>query len=353
MKKSLCILVITGFPCIRALKEAQALKNRGHTIILCCTPSPYNKTWNTVADTIITYQSPLELEVILKKVAPQCDIVHGHNEPNWPIACAVAYVRHCPVIYDCHDFSSLRASLSDAESSYEKICFEGSDAVIHVSRMLDVEASQQYTQKRTLVLYSLPAIRDTQFQLKKKFEETHVVYQGGLTQHKESEYNYRYYYDYFKELAISNIPVDVYPTIAVPEYVRKTYSQADTYIHVYPTVEYERLLYCMSAATWGFTGFYRAKTETDSKASFLDYAMPNKLFEYLLAGVTPIVINCKEAGQFVTEHTIGYHVKNMDEYIDIVHHAPQLVQNLDRKLIDMHLQIVELEKLYYDLLGIL
>lgn len=357
MKKRLSILVVTGFPCIRALKEAHALKRRGHRIILCCMPSPYNSMWDTIADTVLTYQSPNELEIILKKVAPKCDIVHGHNEPNWHIACAIVFVTHCPIIYDCHDFSSLRSTLDESEYVYEKLCFEKSHAVIHVSHMLNKKAKELYNQQRSLVLYSLPTIKMESFRKDKKLVGQHVVYQGGLNENKKAIYNYRYYYDYFTELANAKSYVHIFPTIAVEKHTRVAYKQVDTinkYIYLYPTVEYHHLLEYMSAAHWGFTGFYMdTKTQQhDSKTLFLNYAMPNKLFEYLLVGVTPIVINCEEAGQFVTKHNIGYHVRNMSEFIDVVHHAPPLVQHLDPTLIDMNLQIVQLETLYYDLLGI-
>ena len=80
--------------------------------------------------------------------------------------------------------------------------------------------------------------------------------------------------------------------------------------------------------------------------------MPNKVFDYLIAGVTPIVINAKEVSNFVTKHNVGYSVNTMSEFIDVVKNAPPLSHNLDLRLIDMNTQITKLEELYYDLLGI-
>ncbi len=356
MKKPLRILMVTSFPCIRAFKEAQALKNRGHHISLLCISEEKTKgLWLSITDTIITYESLDELALIIKKITPTYDIVHGHNEPNCHVAYAIAYTLTCPVIYDCHDFSSMRTDIDEIDLNYEKICFEKSDAVVHVSEALQAAANKKYHQKRSIVLYSFPPIKDIHFQKKKKLKGYHVVYEGGLVSDKDALMNYRYYIDYFSALAKAEINIHIFPAQRTEPNTLFQYTLVDlknTYLHIYKTQAYETLLHTMSAVSWGLTGFYREENEHTSKAIYLDNAMPNKVFDYLIAGVTPIVINAQEVGNFVKKHNIGYVVKNMHEFIDVVKHAPPLSNNLDLTLIDMNKQILKLEKLYYDLLGI-
>ena len=359
--------MITGFPCIRALKEAQALVAKGHVITLLCSRLPNHLFWNKVCESVHVYETYGEYTAKLEKLAEGADIIHGHNEPNWHIATAIVLLNKSkPVIYDCHDFTSMRIELGaydrdpekkpfeQYERDMEEVCFKQADAVVHVSQELSRQALIRYKQKKSIVLYSFPSASAVQFKPKKKKSGIHIAYEGGLSESGQGLHDYRYYIEYFKEIASSGVIVDVYPSEVVSEKTRESYRLIDggERVRVASTFVYDQLLAVMSGAHWGFTGFYRHSDEKDSKATYLDNAMPNKLFEYLYAGLTPVVINCKEAGNFVTAHNVGYHAKDMKECIDILHNAPQLVQNLDVNMINMDEQISLLENVYYDVLGI-
>jgi len=347
------ILMVAGFPCIRALKESQALKRRGHSIVLLCVQRSNNTDWDWVADQIYVYTTPAEFHSMLKSLAKECDIVHAHNEPNWHVALAAHLINDRPVVYDCHDFTSMRSDISHSELMQEKFSFECSDAVIHVSEELCRQADLRYKQKKTLVLHSLPSLEKDKLKLHSKSRDNSVAYQGGLQFDSASSFDYRNYLEYFSYLASQKITVHIFPAQTTSQQCRAIYASTkySKYIRVHDTQEYKDLLSNLSKSTWGFTGFYRRSGETESKALYLDNAMPNKLFEYLFVGLTPIVINCVAASNFVTKHNVGYHVNSMEEFADIVKNAPPLAHNMDMSLLDMNIQIEKLEKLYYDLLG--
>lgn len=352
--RKLRILMVTGFPCIRALKEAQALAAKGHTITLLCGRRSNNPFWETVCESVHVYETYKEYAAKLERLAEGADIVHGHNEPNWHIGAAIVLLNKAkPVIYDCHDFTSMYKEADAYERDMEKVCFEQADAVVHVSNELNRQAAIRYNQKKSIVLYSLPSASAIQFKPRKKKSGLHIAYEGGLSEREEGLMDYRYYIDYFKEIADSGVVVDIYPAEPISEKTRETYRRIDgnRRVRVAPTLVYDELLSVMSAAHWGFTGFYRHPEERDGKAIYLENAMPNKLFEYLYVGLTPVVINCKEAGNFVTAHNIGYHAEDMKAFIDILHNAPPLVQNIDINMINMDEQISLLENVYYDVLG--
>lgn len=351
--RPLRLLFITGYPCIRALKEATALQRRGHNITLLYDAVDISPQWAETAEGgIYKYDDLPSYRILVKKLGQNCDIIHGHNEPNWHIALAFNQVKDKPVVYDCHDFTSMRGGASELEINAEKVCFERSAAVIHVSEELRRQAELRYSVKNSLVLYSLPSKNSFPFTPRSKLSGVHVAYEGGLSHTKNSPHNYRYYLDYFKAIAASGVYVHIFPSSVTTRECRNAYSsEAYGGIRLYATQPYENLLRTLSAVQWGFSGFFRAPGEQDAKSIYLDNAMPNKLFEYLFAGITPIVLNCKAAGHFVTEHNIGYHVKSIEEFIDVAHNAPPLVQNLDPLLIDMDHQIIQLEKLYRDILG--
>lgn len=348
--RNLTILMVTGFPCIRALKEAQALTSRGHRILLLCSRRSNNRAWDTTAEGIYLYRSVQELVLMLKVLAPKADIVHCHNEPNWHILVTRKMVKNIPVIYDCHDFTSLYRTVDDAEREEERVCFEECDAVIHVSGELLRRAGEIYKQKKAIILYSLPSVKNMDYRPKFHLSGYHVAYEGGISDNPDEELNFRYYLPYFHRLSQDGIHVHAYPSEVSRKSIQKSYG-GNKFIHLYPTLEYKTLLSSLSSSTWGFTGFYRKPDESGEKAFYLDNAMPNKLFEYLYVGLTPIVINCKEAARFVTEHNVGYAVATMDEFSDVVRSAPPLAKNIDLRLIDMDVQIQKLEDLYRELLG--
>ncbi len=347
--RKLTILMVTGFPCIRALKESLALKQLGHKIILLCTKKSNNLDWNIAADGIYLYNDVQSFILMLKVISKKAHIIHCHNEPNWHAALAIELINHIPVIFDCHDFTSMYQKIGEELLKEEQICFENSDAVVHVSEGLEKAASEKYKQKKSLVLYSMPSKKTINFTPKYKLKGNHVAYQGGLSCNLQT-FKFRYYFPYFYKLSQSKIHSHVFPSEVVSSNVREYYF-GNAYIHVYPTLEYKYLLRELSTATWGLTGFYRDKEENSQYALYLDNAMPNKLFEYLYTGLTPIVINCNEAARFVTEHNIGYAVSTMDEFAEIVCQASPLRKNVDFSIIDMDLQILKLENLYYELLG--
>lgn len=349
--KPLNILMVTSLPDIRALKEAFALKLRGHTIALLC--RSHNKGWDACASTIVEYQSDDAFVDALKILAPQADIIHCHNGPNSPVAITRAEIKNIPVIYDCHDFASRYRALAEPELLCEKLCFETCDAVIHVSSGMCRQAESVYTPKKSLVLYNFPSQQGMPFTPRTLFSGNHVAYEGSITHDPDSEYNARYYLPYFKRLGQSKIHVHAFPTEHASADNRKAYTHnVDRFLHLNATLEYKELLHQVSSSTWGFTGFYRTENEPPQKALYLDNAMPHKLFEYLYVGVTPIVIHCREAANFVTEHNVGYAVESMEEFANVVKNAPPLAHNIDLRLIDMDVQIEKLEALYADLLGV-
>ena len=69
------------------------------------------------------------------------------------------------------------------------------------------------------------------------------------------------------------------------------------------------LLTQLSRHDWGLVGNLRQTLEWD-------VAMPNKLFEYIAAGVPVVSMYASEAGEFIERHGLGIQVKSMEELRD-------------------------------------
>jgi len=84
--------------------------------------------------------------------------------------------------------------------------------------------------------------------------------------------------------------------------------------------------------------------------------MPNKLFEYLAAGVVPIVMNAKEPAEYVKKHDIGVVVDSIDELCyavtnNLLYHTylKKVMEKREQFLMDS--QVPKIIKLYEKVLG--
>jgi len=102
-------------------------------------------------------------------------------------------------------------------------------------------------------------------------------------------------------------------------------------------MSYFDLIPAMSRFEWGFVG-------PGFKHRAFDWAMPNKLFEYLAAGIPPVVYESQEALEFVKEHGIGIEFKDnaikdkdvREMYAGIVKEKRFIMESQSSKLIALY-----------------
>tara|TARA_R100001530_G_scaffold57152_2_gene41588 strand:- start:264 stop:1070 length:807 start_codon:yes stop_codon:yes gene_type:complete len=78
---------------------------------------------------------------------------------------------------------------------------------------------------------------------------------------------------------------------------------------VHPPYVYDELLKNIGRHDWGLVGNLNYTREWE-------VAMPNKLFDYIAAGVPIVAINAKECGKLVKEHGIGIEVNSLEELFE-------------------------------------
>lgn len=343
------VLMIHVNPCVRVLKEIKALQKFGIHIDVLCKDLSYTPEIGKYADSIFKWTTIESLQNFLEQNYLRYDIIHCHNEPNDFIAITIAVCRDRPVVYDCHDFSSARnMHLPEWEALAEKICFMGSSAVIHVSEGMKSFALNLYGPKLSIVLPSLPSGSDRVSARKQKLDKNHIVYQGSIWEYKNPVFSYRYYVPFFRAICKAGIYVHVFPARNVrweymPHYMEL--SASTPYLHLYQPLPYPQLVKAMSQFQWGLVGFNIDNVPEETK-NWIKNALPNKLFDYLYAGVCPIVINNETSAAFVEKHRVGYHAKDIYNLIDICKNQQPLspVENFD--FIDMDVQIEKLVRLY-------
>lgn len=347
---SMRVLMVHTNPCIRVFKEVNALRKKGIKVDLLCQDVTLVPDLKQQVDSIYKWTTVDTLKDFLTRHASKWDIIHCHNEPNDFIAVTIACCSDRPVIYDCHDFTSERTPNLDAVSlATEQICFTQSAAVVHVSQGMKDLAFKKYGPSLSIVLPSLPSRTDIRFQPKPKLQEgIHIVYQGGIVGKNSERYSYRYYLPFFQALCQAGLHMHVFPPrnakwTFFPEYLHL--AAQTPYLHLYQSLPYLELLETISQCQWGLSGFNFDAIPSEGRP-FLDNALPNKLFDYLYAGVCPVVINNATSAAFVEKHKIGYRAKDIQEFVDICKNKQPLPPLTDYSVIDMDQQIEKLIQLY-------
>jgi hypothetical protein len=92
----------------------------------------------------------------------------------------------------------------------------------------------------------------------------------------------------------------------------------------FPVLPYGSLIENLSRYDWGYLG------HPEPCRKWLD-AMPNKLFEYIMAGIPVICCNAPEAGAFVEQHGLGVSIYSIHEIPEIYEQHTELRKNVQQK----------------------
>jgi glycosyltransferase involved in cell wall biosynthesis len=306
--RPLNILFVQDAPCIRNYKTATALRSRGHRISLAYTRARLSQVYPALSDDV--YFECIHLKGLrhLWDIAPKYDLIHCHNEPDQLTVAALA--GKTPVIHDTHDLISLRHGGDPNLVYLEGIANRGAAGRIYVS---------SYQRDRALELYGIDLDSSAvvhNYVLRRMVPETglsklssedgeiHVVYEGGLG---SAGVPHRYYLPVFRELIAARIHVHMYPSFQNPEYERE--AAGNPYLHYYAPVSPERIVFEMTRYDFGIVPF----VVTPENERHLHSAMPNKLFEYLAAGLPVIANDLKSIREFFNTYPVGVLYRTPEE----------------------------------------
>lgn len=347
------ILIVHHTMCIRTIKIIYALKSRGHDVFVAYgLPNPNWNKWKKElldvipSDHLFYFSDRKSLRELLSRIREMdFDVVQCANEPNWPTSITIE-TGIAPVVYDCHDMTTMRIpGLVDED---EKIAFEKSQGIIFTGgRVYDYASTKYNIHAWWRIFYSYLSKAFVQPRKEKINDGScHVVYEGGITPRPDPIFQYRYYLPIFQQIANQGIHVHIYPSR--PTAIKEM--EENPFLHLHSPLPYEKLLYELSQYHYGFVGFNFDIPE--DRKMFLNATTPNKVFDYLSAGLPSIVHNMKASSEIVEKYKIGFTCEDIKDLCvqiwaeEFVNFGEQLITPEKINFLAMENQIGELEDLY-------
>ena len=307
------IVAVSSNFCVRATQSCLAAKAVGHQVFLLVQPDAGRRQLNQHFDGISLFNTEAQLDALLRELKP--DLIHVHDRPHAIPVLAMKHANGVPVVHDVHDMFSRMVPGGQApeDSPYEKASILGAQGLVFVSQPnLDYAAAKYGVLPPAVVVRS--AVYSTLFPVVRLPRLAGAVWGGGI--YLEPPQSPRFYIDQ-REIARRFIGVGIpasfhYPPTDPP--ILAAY--ADTGAVLCGERAYIPLLQEFGRYDFGWYG------QVCDHPQIHD-TLPNKMFEYIAAGLPVVAINAREAGKYLTEHGLGIHIRRPE---DVVYHLDELRQ---------------------------
>ena len=242
------------------------------------------------------------------------DIIHCHDLAPLPIAIALKLLsgRKIKVVYDAHEFETEVNGLKGIrkKSSYlvEKTLIRFTNATITVSNSIAEAYAKRYRISKPALVLNCPPYtiikKNNKFREKFGIPESKMIflYQGGLSHGRGIEM----LLEAFQRIGQNKVVLILMGYGPLEEKIKEISNQSSN-IFLHPAVSPEEL--------WEYTGSADIGVVA-MKNTCLNhyYCLPNKFFEYAMAGLPILVNNLPEMRLLVQEYDCGQIVK--EETVD-------------------------------------
>lgn len=328
MKKVILIVLNNFINDSRVLKEAVTLQENGFNVRVIALHEGDLKEFDTIEGVavhriklktrflpklyfiqIIKY---MEFFLEIVKKYRKVNIIHANDLGPLPIAVFIKKVfnKKMKVIYDAHEYERERNGLKGLRKKVvgilEKTFIKNADSVITVSGSIAEEYAKLYNIPTPYIVLNCPNYKEQEEHniFRSKFdipkETTIFLYQGGLTKGRKIEE----YLNVFS--AIDNAALVLMGYGPLEELVIR-YANKYKNIHFQEAVSPTTLLKYTSSADIGLCYI-------ESTCLSYYYCLPNKFFEYIMAGLPTLTNNIPELREKVESYEVGWVCENdLDE----------------------------------------
>jgi len=233
------------------------------------------------------------------------DVIHAHDLETLELACELKNELTIPVVYDSHEIASERnhhtQAQKDRAGAKEAALIHLADVVIMVSDGCARFTSEKYGIPIPTVIMNTPdfdpikiEVRDLRKEFSIPSEIILLVHQGSLQRNRGIEQSIK---------AVRNIPNVTYVIIGYGQH-RPFLENFVTSSGLAEKVKFFGPVPANQLIEWTASADIGICTIVGKTKSYL-YAMPNKLFEYTMAGLPVIASNYPDMGTFVIENRMG------------------------------------------------
>lgn len=268
---------------------------------------------------------------VLNVARSEFDVVHCHDLNTLQFGCFIKLIKggHVKLIYDAHEYETQRNGLTGLKSIYVKIkerfLIKFCDRVITVSDTIAEEYKRLYEIHKPAVIFNCPVLKSKELIKKDLFREKFnvskdqriLLYQGYLSPGRGIEV----LLDSFDQLNREDL-VLIFLGEGILKNLISKHSKFNVQIFCHPFVSGDKLLEYTSSANFGIS-FIEDISLSDR------YCLPNKLFEYIAAGLPVLGSGLPDLKKFISDNDIGVTTKTNDIY-GLVQAIDQLLEmNLD------------------------
>jgi glycosyltransferase involved in cell wall biosynthesis len=340
------IVKIAKHCCIRVQKEALPLLAKGYDVHLITERIP---RFGDYYKTVMQYFTPAQMYQSIKAHS-DADIFHVHNEPSWFVTMVKELFPDKPVVLDVHDslLGRLDAGCEGVRISVdERNNFVLADAHVFVSESLKRVCQKDFGLEQPSAI--LPSYVPARFYCFDAWRWLGgVVYEGRIDLPEKIERNasvrffsYCDYTDMAEALTNEGIGFYFYAGQKENEDFQAHYGDTATYKGGYV---FEDMIRRVARHDWGLVG------NIENHPAW-NVALPNKLFEYMAAGIPVVVFNASECAEFVKEHGVGIVVRSVKEFKERWKEKRKCRENVikKRRQFAMENHISRVEDLYREL----
>ena len=287
------ILSLSDHCCIRVIKQGLALQRAGHSMVYMCRRVA-NADMETVLPLLSKWRTHDELRAKLAGCGP-FEIIHVHNEPSDLVSIARECCPNATIIFDCHDLDACRGDLVNAA---ESVAFADCDGVIFPSEPYSSRANGWFKFDRPYgVVYSACEAGMLK-QVQQLARLGGIVYQGSTSFQSQTYLDYREIANRCHEQGI--------PFSIIQASAENTAEYMQCGAHVYGPLPYMGMLSELTRYDYGLCAPGIAAPQWNR-------TIPNKLFEYIAAGIPVLCWGCDATAQIVREYGIGEVLTGADE----------------------------------------
>ena len=313
------ILFVQKTPCIRTNKIAKKIKDRDIQIALAYLSVGVNG--NEQIEGLYDHLYPIcSFQEFVDYVNnSEFDLIHSSNEPD--LLTTLLTNSNKPIIHDCHDLSSAYKNMSPNEMVVEYVANVKSNGVIYTTEGIREVACKKFSidKNKTFVLENLIS---EELQPERKLNklsildgEMHCVYEGGIL--GGDKMSHRYFEEIWKKITDCGIHIHFYSP-SDEKYCREMESKSK-YLHFEGNYTSKELAVEMSKYDVGLC----ILNINNTNRQYLEYASPNKVQEYVNAGLPVAVSNIQSLINYVEENSFG---KNIDMDGDIKAQLEEIVK---------------------------